>query len=584
MLDEQVTRKILVHALENALKFNGKANPKAVLGKILADSPHLKNEIENLMKSINEVVTQVNLMSVEKQREEFLKLTGGEISKIKRKEEKQLPPLPNVDKYSKVVMRLAPYPSGPLHIGNLRMVILNDEYVKRYKGVLYLVYDDTIGSEEKEILPEAYDYIKEGLDWLNVKVDKVFYKSDRIPIFYEWCTKLLSDGKAYVCTCNAEVWRQEYKLKKKDCPCRSQTVNENLDKWEKMLNGVYSEGEAAVRLKTSMSEPDPALRDHVIMRISDKHHPRVGCKYRVWPLLEFSWAVDDYLLNITHILRGKDLIKEDRVEEIIWSLIGVPKREFIHYGRIRFQGLSLSKSKSAKYVKEGKYKGWRDPRTWSIQSLQARGFKPEAIREAILDLGLSLADIEYSPEILYSFNRRIIDPLVNRLFFVENPVVLEITGLVGEELKGEPPNHPDFPERGRRSITLRVENNSTQVYISKSDAEKLTIGDRIRLKDLANIQITGKGVTHQAVYLSKTIEEARSQGIKKIIQWVPIHQNIRFEIIMPNGELTNGLAEYEASKLKVDDVIQFERFGFIRVDKIEIEDNTPRINAFYLHS
>ncbi len=584
MLTDEISRKILIHALENALKFNGKANPKAVLGKILAEYPDLKNEIEQLMQSINEIVGQVNKMTVEKQREEIVKLTGGEISKSKRKEEKQLPPLPNVNKYSKIVMRLAPYPSGPLHIGNLRMVILNDEYVKQYKGELYLVYDDTIGSEEKEILPEAYDYIKEGLEWLDVKVDKVFYKSDRLPIFYEWCRKLLNEDKAYVCTCNAEIWRQQYKLKKKECPCRSQTISQNLDKWDKMLNGFYSEGEAAVRLKTSMSEPDPALRDHVIMRISVKLHPRVGDKYHVWPLLEFSWAVDDYLLNITHILRGKDLIKEDRVEEIIWSLLGVDKREFIHYGRIRFQGLSLSKSKSAKYVKEGRYTGWRDPRTWSLQSLQARGFKPEAIREAILDLGLSLADIEYSPEILYSFNRRIIDPLVNRLFYVENPVELEINGLESKELKGEPPNHPDFPDRGRRIITLKVENNSTHILISASDAEKLTVGEKIRLKDLVNVQITSKEPVYKARYLSKSIEEARIHGVKKIIQWVPVQPNIRVEIIMPHGELSRGLAEQEAGKLKVDDIVQFERFGFIRVDKIRIEDNTPRINAFYMHS
>ncbi|MEM2109575.1 MAG: glutamate--tRNA ligase [Candidatus Odinarchaeota archaeon] len=583
MLDEQVTGKILVYTLENALKFDGKANPKAVLGKILSEFPHLKTEIENLMKRINETVEHVNSMSLDKQREEFNKIAGGEPTKSKHKEEKQLPQLPNVEKYSKIIMRLAPYPSGPLHIGNLRMVILNDEYVKKYRGELYLIYDDTIGSEEKVILPEAYDYIREGLDWLNVKVDKVFYKSERLNIFYEWCRRIISEGKAYVCTCNPEIWRQKFKLKKADCPCRTQTVSQNLDKWDKMLNGTYGEGEAAVRVKTSMSEPDPALRDHVIMRISDKPHPRVGTKYRVWPLLEFSWAVDDYLLNITHILRGKDLIKEDKVEEIIWDLLGVPKREFIHYGRIRFQGLSLSKSKSAKYVKEGKYIGWRDPRTWSLQSLQARGFRPEAIREAILDLGLSLSDIEYSPEILYSFNRRIIDPEVNRLFYVEDPVELKIIGLKAPELKAEPPNHPDFPERGRRNIILKVDGDTATVLISTSDARKLSTGEKIRLKDLANIQIKLKDDRYQAEYLSKSIEEARIQGIKKIIQWVPVYSKITVEVVMPDGSLTNGLAEPEAGKLKVDDIIQFERFGFIRVDSVKCENNKYKIKAFYLH-
>src|SRR5206468_720330 len=68
--------------------------------------------------------------------------------------------------------------------------------------------DDTIGSEDKPLLPEAFDQVKEGLDWAGVEYDEVLYKSDRIPLHYEWAEKLLATGEAYVCECDAETLRK----------------------------------------------------------------------------------------------------------------------------------------------------------------------------------------------------------------------------------------------------------------------------------------------------------------------------------------------------------------------------------------
>ncbi|MFX0067802.1 MAG: glutamate--tRNA ligase [Promethearchaeota archaeon] len=572
---EKIARK---YALLNAVKYGGKANFKAVMGKIISEQPELKSKTKEISIILKRIIEETNRIPLKEQ--EKLASQYDKPAKEKEIKEKILPSLPNADRYRSIVMRLAPYPSGPLHIGNARMVILNDEYVKQYNGNLLLVFDDTIGSEEKIILPEAYDLILEGLDWLDVKYHKILYKSDRLPFFYEWCRKLLEKELAYVCTCDQSKWRDQFKLTKQPCPCRSLEIEQNLDRWGKMIDGAYGAGEAAVRLRTGMDADDPALRDHVIMRISDRIHPRVGSKYRVWPLLEFSWAIDDVLLGITHILRGKDLIKEDRLEQMIWDLLGFESREFIHYGTIKFTDLSLSKSRSRRLIDKGVYYGWADPRTWSLQSLQKRGFESEAIRQAILDLGLSLTDIDYSPSLLYAINRKMIDPVVNRLFFVDAPIELAVEGVPSDKMMiANPPRHPDYPDRGRRKISVPLKNGRFSVYISRSDVERIGIGDRIRLKDLANIEIIAIDKRQiMASYHSGTIDDARKSDVKRIIHWVPSADSVPVEVVLENGETSKGLGEPECISLSQGAVVQFERYGFVKVDR-----SKPMIKVYFAH-
>ncbi|MFX1449397.1 MAG: glutamate--tRNA ligase [Promethearchaeota archaeon] len=568
--------------LDNALKHSGKTKTKFVLKGVLSEQPEYRENIGEIRSLIDDIVKQINNLTINEQQQKFENISPIDIKKINEiKEEKKLPPLENVDKYEKLIFRLAPYPSGPLHIGNARMVILNDTYKQMYNAKLFLVYDDTIGSEEKIIVPEAYDLIKENLDWLGVEIDEIFYKSDRIPKFYEYCKKLLEMNAAYVCTCDAEVWRTKYGRKRekigKPCPHRSQTIEEDLENWEKMLDGTYLEKQAVVRLKTDMEDPNPAIRDHVLMRISERAHPRIGTKYRVWPLLEFSWGIDDHLLGITHILRGKDLIKEDIIESKIWELFNWPQINFVHYGLISFQKMKLSKTYSRKQIKKGAYIGWNDPRTWSLNSLDKRGILSESLREAILDLGLSLADIQYSPDILYSFNKKRIDKDANRYFFVDEPVDLVIKDVPKDKLVAKPLKQPDFPERGSRTIELSKTNDEFILKISKKDKSKLKKGMLIRLKDLCNIEILNIKQPIQSKYHSKDMEEARSKKFK-ILHWVPIKENVPIAIILEDGQIAEGLGEPYCKNIKIGEILQFERFGFVKIDRL-----SPQIHGFFAH-
>lgn len=532
------------YALHNAVKYNGKANAGAVIGKLLSENPKLKGEMKDVAKQVNDIIKEVNKMKPEAQLEKLQKIAPELLEKKEKPRTHELPALENAHE-GKVVMRMAPYPSGPLHIGNTRTYILNDEYVKKYKGKLLLVMDDTIGSEEKNITKEAYDMIPEGLKWLGVDFDsKMLYKSDRLEIYYKYAEELIRKGNAYVCFCSQKKLRQN-RAEMKICECRETAKEKSMDEWKNM-HSKYKEGDAVLRLKTSMEHPNPAFRDRVLFRISERKHPRVGNKYRVWPLLEFSWAIDDHLLGITHVMRGKDLMIESEVERYIWDIFGWKHIELLHAGLVQIEGVKLSKSKAKKEVESGEYSGWDDPRTWSLQALERRGILPKAVRSFVLSFGVNQNEITVPVENLYAENRKLIDRKADRYFFIENPkrVFIENAPSMAAELG----LHPDDKKRGKRILKAGTD------FLLSDEIDK---GKIYRLIHLLNFK-DGK-------FISKEHDASLNA---KLIHWLPANDdNVKTEIVMPNADVRKGFAEKNVKKLKVGDIIQFERFGFCRLDK-----------------
>ncbi len=537
-------KKILAYALKNALNHDSKAQVGSVLPKLFQEGLK-KEQIKSIIPTIQKIVKQVNVLSRLDQEKKF-----NELSKLvkRRKERVGLPTLSNAIK-GKVVMRFAPYPSGPLHIGNARPIILNDEYVKEYGGKLFLVIDDTIGSEEKQLIKEAYELITKGSDWLEINYKKpVIYKSDRLKLYYKYAEELIKKNKAYVCFCDSETLHKN-RIKGIECKHRNTKPKENLKYWKEMLKGKYEEHKATLRIKTDMKHKNPAFRDRVLFRISKREHPKTKKKYKVWPLLEISWAVDDKLLGITHILRGKELMIETDMEKYIFDIFGWKYPEFIHTGLLQFEGAKLSKSKSQKEVKTGRYIGWDDPRTWSLQSLERRGFKPEAIRNFILQFGVTQTEIKVPIEALYKENKKIIETS-NRFFFVANPKKITIKN--APKIKTKLELHPDHPKRGHR-----IFETGQNFYITTEDYKKIKKRKPYRLMNLFNFS--------DFKFLSR--KHDLNFGAK-LIHWLPIQKNlIKTEILMPDAKIIKGLAEPDIRKLKIGDIIQFERFGFCRFDK-----------------
>ncbi|MHA1990136.1 MAG: glutamate--tRNA ligase [Candidatus Hodarchaeales archaeon] len=588
--------KIVRIIVTNGVQYNGKANIGAVLKTIGRDYPEfrvlMKKDKKEFSAQIKRLIDDWNSKTIdvfhsklkELDPETYQKLT----TKAETKEEKksptslELPPLENA-KNRKVVMRLAPYPSGALHIGNGRMVILNGYYSKRYNGKLILAFDDTIGSAEKIIDMESYDLIPEALDYLDVKIDETVYKSDRLNLFYDHAVQLFDKKKLYVCICDANEWRETNKLVElklgKACSCRGRDKENNYELWEKMLEGTFNPGEAVVRMKTGMDQPDPALRDQIALRISDNIHPRVGDKYRVWPLLEFSWGIDDHLLGMTHIIRGIDLYKEGEIEKIIWDWFGWSHPEIIHHGRVKTEGFTFSKSKDAKNIRDGKYSGWDDPRTWSLQSLQRRGYLKEAVWNAVLSLGMGTGSVKISPKNFYHANRELIDNSAYRLFGLGEKLKIQISNIPSSiPKKIEVANHPTNVKLGNHLIPIGdIVEGKKILFIDKTDGPILKRSPYARLMHLFNVKIdkitktqvsaTYHGDNHEFIYENKY----------PIIQWLG-EEHEKVPITLENGKKSKMFIEPEVKQFNQGTLFQIIRNAFYSIDQ-----ETPNLSLIFAH-
>ena len=544
---EDETQTIRKYALQNAVFFNGKANPKAVLGKVLGECPELRSKAGEVREAVEAIVADVNAMGLDAQKKALEGIDSSLLVKEKKERKYELPELENVE--GKVVMRIAPGPSGPLHIGHTRASVLNDEYVKRYGGELVLRFEDT---NPERLWPDAYDMIIEDLDWMGVGIGRTYYQSDRFEIYYDYTRKLLEMGKAYVCTCNGDHWR-ELKEHGQACPCHDLPVEEQLERYDRFLAGDYAEGEAVVVVKTDLNHPNPAIRDFVALRIVDHPHPRTGDKYRIYPMMNLAVAVDDHEMGMTHVIRGKDHLNNTFRQEYVFDYFGWKKPVYYHYGLVHIEDTILKTSVIGKGIKSGEYCGWNDVRIGTVRALQRRGITAEAIRNYWLEAGIKPVDVQFSWDTLYMKNREVIDPVSDRYFFVEDPVRYDIEGV--DVIEGRAPRHPDHPDHGYREYELT---GSKTVYVSAADSEMFQEAGRVRLKDLCNLDYG-----QPARYAGNDLSLLR-QGVHAV-QWVGADA-VPATLAMPDGFVRNGSVERSILDA-TGDMVQLERVGFARIER-----------------
>ena len=543
------------YALQNAIRYNGVANPGNIIGKVIGEKPELKSDMKGLMNEIQAIVKEVNSLSMDEQRQE---LERGAPELLEKKQTKKEPHLPNLGDVHSIVTRFAPSPSGPLHIGHAYVLCLNQLLCKKYGGKLYLRIEDT---NPENIYPGAYEMIPKDASWLlGGEVAGVVVQSDRLGHYYDYAQKLIGMGHAYICTCDADAFRV-LGSKKQACPCRSLPSSEHQKRYG-MMFGSFKPGEAVMRIKTDIEHPNPAMRDWPAMRINDHVHPRQNTKHRVWPLMNFSVAVDDHLMGITHTIRAKDHMDNEKRQQYVYDYFGWKMPHNLYVGRINFSDMQISTSETRQMIDQGKYSGWDDIQLPFLLALKKRGYHPSAFMKYAQDVGVTQNDKVVSKQEFFTainhFDSEWLEPHALRFFFVAHPVEITINGAPTQEVTLS--LHPDHKKGGR------IFKTGESFYVSKLDYDTFAVGKLYRLMDCLTFVKTKDGFTFEK-------KEYEKEKQVKLIHWLAKENDLlQARVRMEDGSFVDGLGEKTLSLLSEGDVCQFERFGFVRlVDKKTME-------------
>ena len=566
----EIIQAVRKYALQNAVEYNGEGQAGSVLGRLLSEMKELRPKARELRGLVQLLVDEANeiasLEGVDAVRKLLEDTNPEALHREKQKKRTGLPELPNGIE-GEATLRFAPNPNGPLTLGHSRGVVINSELAKINGGRVVLRFDDT-DTKVKPPEPTAYAQIEEEYEWISgKKADVVIRASDRMPIYLEYAEKMISEGFGYSCSCTAQSFKT-LRDNKDECPCRDNDVSLNLDLWKSMVSGKIPEGEAVIRVKTSLDLPNPALRDWPALRIQHTPHPMVGEKYKVWPLLDFQSAIEDHLQGVTHIVRGKDLMDSTRKQTILYGHFGWDYPETLYWGRVKvleFGGFSTSGMRMD--ISEGKYSGWDDPRLPTISSLRKRGFSPEAIREFWLELGLTQKDISIPMQSIEAKNSSTIDSGSERRSFVRGPIEMKIKipdAVENYVAEVSVPKHPDGTVSGMREWGAISE----RIYLEGDDIDVVDI----RLKGFADVKIVD-GV-------AEVISNERTDR-RTIAHWLPLEISREAVLEIPQmDEIRKVSGVIEDYELVEGMVVQLERIGFAKIKEIP---NNGAIVMSWLH-
>jgi glutamyl-tRNA synthetase len=569
----QAKEKAEINALFNALKHESDAQVGAIMGPLMGENPEFREYGDEIAGVIAPVVSSVNEMSQDERRERLAELAPERVAELEAEDEEDdqvLPDLPNADEYDEVRMRCAPNPNGPWHIGHARMAAVIGTYKDLYDGSFICRFDDTDPETKRPDL-DAYDEILDAIDYLGFEPDQVVRASDRLQIYYDHARDLIDKDGAYTCSCPADEF-SELKNNGEACPHRDKDRKTIHDEFEQMVEGEYSKGEMVLRVKTDIEHKNPALRDWVGFRIIETPHPREeAAQYRCWPLLDFQSGVDDHLLGVTHIIRGIDLQDSAKRQRFVYDYFDWEYPEVVHWGHVQVDEFDVEMSTSTikELVDAGELDGWDDPRAPTVASLERRGIRGQALVDAMVELGTSTSNVDLAMSAVYSHNRNIIDDDTDRAFMVRDDSehgggAVKKT-VSGGPSHGEPDVHPDHEDRGVREIPVE-----DGVLLERVDLPPE--GERVWLKGFGCVEHRGDAFE----YVDAEIEVTRDEDID-IVHWVPAEKTVPVRMRTPDGDVS-GYAEPRVHEATVDEMLQFERVGFVRVDSVTDFDETGRSN------
>ncbi len=571
-LRERISRAAEEAALYNALKHDSDAQVGAIVGPLMGEHPEFREHGDEVPGVVAPVVESVNEMDDAGRRARLAELAPERVAELEADDEGDDHPLgdlPNADDYDQIRMRLAPNPNGPWHLGNARMPAVIGTYKDRYDGWMLCRFDDTDPETKRPDLA-AYDQILDAIAYLGFSPDEVVRASDRLETYYDHARELIALGGAYTCSCPAA----EFSALKNDaeaCPHRDKDPDTVAGEFEAMVDGEYAAGEMVLRVKTDIEHDNPALRDWVAFRLIDTPHPReAAADYRCWPMLDFQSGVDDHLTNVTHVIRGIDLQDSAKRQRFVYDYFGWTYPEVVHWGHVQVDAydVALSTSSIKAAIEAGDLEGWDDPRAPTVASLRRRGIRGGAIVDAMVELGTSTSNVDLAMSSVYAANRERVDDETDRAFLVRDGRRFPVEG--GPDV-ARPPVHPDHDERGRREIPV-----GSAVLLEPDDVP--AAGERVWLKGFGPVRLADGALS----FTGEDIEVVRS-GDVPVVHWVPADAGRPVRLRTMDGDVA-GRAEPGLADYGVDDLLQFERVGFARVDAVGGDDGARgETVCYYAH-
>uniref|UniRef100_A0A6A7FZD9 glutamate--tRNA ligase n=1 Tax=Hirondellea gigas TaxID=1518452 RepID=A0A6A7FZD9_9CRUS len=495
----------------------------------------------------------------------------------------------------KVVTRFPPEPSGYLHIGHAKAILLNQEIARLWDGEMIVRFDDTNPSKEKD---EYVESILEDLETLGAKRKRpISYTSDYFDLFLKYCTEMIKKGTAYVDDTPVEQMREE-RLNLIESRCRNQSPETNLKLWEAMQKGTEGGLKCVVRAKMDMKSPNGTLRDPTLYRCNLTPHHRTKSKFKVYPTYDFACPIVDSIEGVTHAFRTSEYTDRNVQYNLLWDLSCSHHKELIRpsmkvYSRLNFVYTILSKRKLNWFVEKGLVDGWDDPRFPTVRGMLRRGLTIEALKKFMFSQGFSVSDNLMQFDKLWTENKRVLDPKVSRYTAIGMDYArLHITDgpLLTSRLT---PLHPKYPKRGTKVIRIGKE-----VLLENRDVhpDLISEGDEITLIEWGNVIIdkidrsNARTELYGRLNLGGDVKKTRKlswladSGDDLVsIKLVDLDHLITVPKLEPNQKLqdfvrkdtwkeTKVLGDPSIRNLQKGTTIQLQRRGFCIVDRVIADD------------
>jgi glutaminyl-tRNA synthetase len=501
--------------------------------------------------------------------------------------------------------RFPPEPNGYLHIGHAKAICLDFGLADEFGGGTNLRFDDTNPEKEET---EYVESIQEDVRWLGFQWENLLYASDYFDQLYEWAVQLIKADKAYVDDLTADEIRQyrgTLTEPGKESPHRNRSVEENLDLFERMKTGEFPDGSRCLRAKINMASPNLNMRDPVMYRILRRPHHRTGDKWCIYPLYDYAHGQSDSLEEITHSMCTLEF--EDHRPLYNWFIkeLGIFPSQQFEFDRLNLTYTLLSKRKLLQLVREGRVRGWDDPRMPTISGIRRRGYTAEAIRTFVANIGVSKTQGTIELAMLEHFVRDDLNKRALRVMGVLKPLKVVIDNYPeGQTEEMDAVNNPEDPSAGTRKVPF-----SRVLYIEQDDFRevppkgyfRLSPGKEVRLRYgyFITAQSVVKSAQGEVVEVHATYDPATRGGnapdgrkVKSTIHWVSAAHAMDAEVRVyenlfsspdpgdvPEGKdftanlNPNSLEIVPQAKLepslrsaKAGDRFQFERLGYFCVD------------------